>query len=298
MEGQSSVYDQRDQEIVTFGGYGPLPGGGVGYVNTTWEWDTYVFNLAASPGVTCRYCADHHPSPRAWGAMAYDPVSGQTIYFGGQNQAGYFGQTWAWIGSYTTGRWTELSPAHAPSARANESLSWDETDGYMVLFGGQNATTTFGDTWTFQNDQWSQLSPTVSPAARAGASMADDYTTHQLMLFGGWNPQTGIAYNDTWAFAGGVWTNITPAVSPIARYGAVFSDDSQDGTVWLFGGVTPNGVYLGDTWTWAHGSWVQDSNPRNSPPPSAFGSAGNDESDGNIMVFGGYNGNYLGGFYV
>jgi Galactose oxidase, central domain len=297
-QGQETIYDQRDQEQLTFGGFGPLPGGGVGYLNDTWEWDTYVYNLAASPGAICKGCANHHPTPRAWGAIGYDPVSSQTIYFGGRNATGYLGQTWSWSGSYTTGKWTELSPTNSPPAFTNESMAWDQVDGYMVLFGGQNATTTFGQTWTFANDSWTHVTPTVSPAVRAGASMAYDYTTHTLMLFGGWNPQTGVAYNDTWKFAAGVWTNITPKVSPTARYGAVFSDDSQDGTVFLFGGVTSKGVYLGDTWTWAHDSWVEVPASGNTPTPSAFGAAGNDESDGNVMMFGGYNGNYLGGFYV
>jgi len=297
-EGAASIYEIADQHIVMFGGYGPLPGGGDGYLNDTWEWDTYVWNEAASPGVTCKGCADHHPSPRAWGSLGWDPVSGQEIYFGGRNQTGYLGQTWAWSGSYTTGEWTELTPTKSPSARSNESMVWDENDGYLVLFGGQNASGALGDTWTFIGGEWTERTPAVSPAPRAGADMAYDTTTDYLILFGGWNPVTHLAYNDTWKYVGGFWTNITPASSPSPRYGATMSDDPQDGAVMFFGGVTPGGTYLGDTWYFKAGQWHEVDTKGNAPLPSAFGNMGNDESDGNVMFFGGYNGNYLSSFWV
>ena len=296
--GAASIYEIRDQHIVLFGGYGPLPGGGYGYLNDTWEWDTYVWNQVANNGVICKGCANHHPSPRAWGQIAWDPISGQEIYFGGLNQTGYLGQTWAFEGSYTTGQWTELKPSLSPPARSNESMAWDDNDNYVVLFGGQNASGALGDTWTFVGGQWTLQSPALSPSARAGAAFMYDSTTHNLVLFGGWNPVTKVAYNDTWKYVGGVWTNLTPTVSPPARFGATFSDDPQDNAVMIFGGETGSGTYLGDTWYFRGGVWKQVDTGANAPLPSAFGSAGNDESDGNVMIFGGYNGNYLGQFWV
>jgi hypothetical protein len=121
---------------------------------------------------------------------------------------------------------------------------------------------------------------------------------HELLLFGGWNPITGVAYNATWKFAAGVWTNITTAVGPSPRYGASMSDDPQEGVMMLFGGVTPQGTYLGDSWWFSSGHWIKLVTPGNAPTPSAFGSVGNDESDGNVMLLGGYNGNYVGQYWV
>jgi len=297
--GAESIYETRDQHIVMFGGYGPLPSGGVGYLNDTWVWDTDVWNQAAAPGPVCKGCANHHPSARAFGAIGWDPVDQETIYFGGENQNGYLGDTWSWVGSYTTGQWTELTPTHAPTARANESMAWDETDGYMVLFGGQNTSHVFGDTWTFVGGQWTLRSPTVAPAARAGANLVYDSTSHQLLLFGGWNPVTKSAFNDTWEYAAGAWTQLSAASGPSPRYGATASDDPQDGAVMLFGGLTSTGTFLGDTWIFKSGAWTEVVTKTGSAPtPSAFSNVGNDESDGNVQLFGGYNGNYLGQFWV
>jgi len=299
--GAASIYEIRDQHIVMFGGYGPLPTGGYGYLNDTWEWDTYVWNQVANNGAVCKGCANHHPSPRAWGAIAWDPISGQEIYFGGRNQTTVYGQTWAFEGSYTTGQWTELNPTVAPPARTNESMAWDENDNCVVLFGGENSTgAPLGDTWTFVGGQWTEQFPSVSPTHRAGADMEYDSTTHFTLLFGGWNPVSGVAYNDTWKYVGGAWTNITPTSgpNPSPRYGPTMSDDPQDSAVMIFGGETATGAYLGDTWYFRGGTWTQVVTKGNSPLPSAFGCAGNDESDGNVMMFGGYNGNYLGQFWV
>ncbi|MBV8445543.1 MAG: hypothetical protein JOZ92_06470 [Candidatus Dormibacteraeota bacterium] len=64
------------------------------------------------------------------------------------------------------------------------------------------------------------------------------------------------------------------AVSPSPRFGAAMTYDEANGAVVLFGGMTPQGQQLDDTWTWSGSGWVQQ-HPAHSPTPS----------DGNLMAY-------------
>src|SRR5262249_15262066 len=59
-------------------------------LSDTWEWD----------GVDWHWIAfSTTPPVRTGHAMAYDPRSGSTLLFGGQNQAGILSDTWSWNGA-------------------------------------------------------------------------------------------------------------------------------------------------------------------------------------------------------
>jgi hypothetical protein len=94
-----------------------------------------------------------------------------------------------------------------------------------------------------------------------------------VVLFGGITPG-GIngttPHNDTWAFAGGAWTEISTGASgsPESRDYAAMTYDSADGYILLFGGYDPNlcptfdpdeypACFLGDTWNYSAGVWTQ-----------------------------------------
>lgn len=298
--GAAGVFEFRDLTILMFGGYGPLPGGGVGFLGDTWEQDTYRWTQAEPT---------RSPSARAWSAIGWDGTDDYSVLFGGENQSGYLGDTWWWDGGYVTGAWHPLTPKVSPSARANDSLAWDPTDGYTVLFGGQNASGALGDTWEFVKGVWTQLTPAVSPAPRAGANLVWDYGDGYMILFGGWNPVTQVAYNDTWKFLGGQWTLLTSASGFAPRHGAAAMSvcavsttsvtcPAADYVVGLFGGATSSGAFLGDTWTFSAGAWTQHVyKPGQSPLPSAYGFVADDHDDGNIELFSGYNGGYLDSFW-
>ena len=304
--GMSGVFEFRDLTIVSFGGYGPLPGGGVGYLDNTWFQDTFRFN-EADPA--------HSPSARAWAAMAWygeENISSTsyTVLFGGVNQSGYLNDTWYWSGWYVTGDWHHLAETVSPSARSNESLAWDPADGYTLLFGGQNAQGALGDTWKFQNGIWTELFPSVSPAPRANANLVWDYGDGYMVLFGGWNPVTKVAYNDTWRFLGGQWSELSSASGFLPRYGAAAVSvcavtttyatcPTLDYVVAMFGGLATNGTYLDDTWTFHAGVWTEHFyHAGDEPLASAFGVVGDDHDDGDYELFSGTNGQgYLDSFW-
>src|SRR5277367_2161179 len=46
-----------------------------------------------------------------------------------------------------------------PSAREGAASAYDAKDGYLVLFGGKNASSYLNDTWILANGHWKMLSP-------------------------------------------------------------------------------------------------------------------------------------------
>jgi len=88
---------------------------------------------------------------------------------------------------------------------------------------------------------------------------------------------------------GGNWTQLTPAASPSARYGAAMAYDPGTGDLVLFGGQDANGAALSETWLWNGTNWVQ-AQPSASPPPLFYASMAYDASSGNVVLFGGEDG--------
>jgi len=260
------AFDAASRQVVYFGGYGPN-----GYLGGTWAW-------LGGPitGDWHQIVTANAPTPRANESLAYDlspfdvSPAGYLVLFGGQNGTGagsFYGDTWIYQGSsnangsVVTGNWTELSLTTAPSPRAAAAMAYDITDGYIVLFGGHDSTTTFGDTWEFVSGAWRNVSSSVglAPPARYGASMVDDHwdafdyrNTSGLLpnvcavLVGGVGA-SGNYLPDTWGFAGGVWVNVTlhdGALPPPPAAFSAIADDEDDGNVVVFGGEGPNGGVL------------------------------------------------------
>src|SRR5579862_5143417 len=55
-----------------------------------------------------------------------------------------------------------------PPGRQWASLAYDPQHHELVLFGGNDSSTVFGDTWTRQRGLWKQRHPARSPSARTG----------------------------------------------------------------------------------------------------------------------------------
>jgi hypothetical protein len=77
--------------------------------------------------------------------------------------------------------------------------------------------------------------------------MAYDSATSQLILFGGANTTID---DDTWAFDGTTWTQLSPATSPPPTTGAALTDDASTGQLVMFGGSGDSGYSEG---TWIYG---------------------------------------------
>ena len=89
------------------------------------------------------------------------------------------------------------------------------------------------------------------------------------------------------------WTQLSPATSPPARYGASMAYDSATGQMVLFGGIGNSGL-VSDTWAWNGTTWTQLS-LATSPSARYGASMAYDASTAQMVLFGGYdNSGYAG----
>jgi hypothetical protein len=113
---------------------------------------------------------------------------------------------------------------------------------------------------------------------------ADGY----LLLFGatGAGPLDG---TQTWAYAGGTWTQLHPTRSPESCLSSMLAYDPTDHYVVYFGGGGWGGgncTSTDQTWSFSGGQWSQLT-PTTSPSARDGASFTNDSADGYLLLFGG-----------
>lgn len=136
---------------------------------------------------------------------------------------------------------TGPSPRRAP-------IVYDDATGTVILFGGDDVTRSFSDTWEWTGSSWLQRFPAASPSPRGMPSMAYDAAIHQVVLFGGlrMTPAKSCPYNDAWTWNGVTWNERFPTNVPSGRWAAgMVYDPIAQGEV-IFGGFGC-GYTLGDT---------------------------------------------------
>jgi PKD domain/Galactose oxidase, central domain len=188
--------------------------------------------------------------------------------------------------------WYHL-PVHgaSPLPRDDGSMVYDAKDGYVLLFGGcSKPLCPLLDTWKYQGGTWTNLTGSVGivPTARYGAAIAYDARDGYVVLFGGISANGVLG--DTWTFEYGRWTEVATSASPAPspRYDAGLIYDTASSEVILFGGDSPTGAPLSDTWGFAGGVWTNLSSAAGPAPPARF-SAGfaYDTADQMGILFGG-----------
>jgi hypothetical protein len=133
--GHSMSFDSSRHRIVLFGGF---DGNSNSYFGDTWEWDGTSWTNRSNPG----------PPERSNHATAYDSSRRCTVLFGGSKSFGappYFEDLWEWDGQ----RWIKRSLT-GPLPRDRHILAFDPIRNAMLLFGGFENATYFGDTWEYR----------------------------------------------------------------------------------------------------------------------------------------------------
>ncbi len=235
--GARMAYDADSQKIILFGGFD-----GTNYLGDTWQWDGSTWTQVATTG----------PHGRDDAAIAYDPHSQQLILFSGYYNDGgdvYPSDTWSWSGT----AWSQLNPTNHPDGRWEPSMAYDANSQKLVMFGGYIGGTgghMFGDTWLWDGTNWTNANPSSSPSERDGTAMAYDEDTSQLILFGGfnWTCDYG-SCDDTWAWTGTNWTQLTPPTTPDYRSEHMMAYDSSSHQLVMFGGYVDSQV--NETWVYA-----------------------------------------------
>jgi hypothetical protein len=161
------------------------------------------------------------PSPRSGHAMALG------LMFGGEDFAAQKNaETWQFtttfgsvpIGHAFASSWTQLLPAHSPSARSGHALAAFAV-GRWLLFGGETATGVSGESWVFANGDWQQVVGIQSPPARRGHVLVP--RSGGCVLFGGSDGNR--VFGDAWWFDGQQWQALSSV--PFAATGAGVAHD-------------------------------------------------------------------------
>jgi Dockerin type I domain len=170
-----------------------------------------------------------------------------------------------------------VSRPPTPPVRDGGANTYDEARSVVVLFGGRNyeyvngnwVFSQLGDTWTWDGKTWTEKHPAHSPPARVWTDMAYNPAIGKTILFGGQTCSGGLCsvwLNDTWAWDGNDWTQLTPATAPPPRNSTSLTYDPALQQLVLFGGITSccPAVFAGDTWLFDGTNWTQ-ATPANSP---------------------------------
>ena len=183
------VYDSAADRILLFGGLGPASVS----LEDTWSYD-YSTNRWAIVNTSS-------PGPRFAPSLTYDSVADRTILFGGGDSNGT-AITWkndTWTFSLPNRQWTKASPTSSPSVRSAAALTYDSASNVALLFGGENSSVAFNDTWAYNasSGQWSNITSVPSPPPRAAAGFAYDESVDRVVLYGGGVP-SGPPLDDVW----------------------------------------------------------------------------------------------------
>ncbi|MCI4319725.1 MAG: kelch repeat-containing protein [Thermoplasmata archaeon] len=236
--GAAMAYDGADGYVVLFGGenvFGTL-------FNDTWTFLAGVWSPLPPPTLT----KDGFLLPAmALSSLAYDAADGYLLMFGGSNLSGLTRISLNGTFEFSGGFWTPATPVRSPPGRDAAGMAYDSWDGEVVLFGGENlsspSTTVRNDTWVWAAGSWTYVATPVAPSQRAAPVMTYDETDGYLLLFGGVNDTVvSTVYGDTWSFLGGVWTQLTPSLSPPADFFGAGAFDAKMSTVVLVPGSTNN----------------------------------------------------------
>jgi hypothetical protein len=235
-------------KFVFGGNAGPVSG----MQNDLWSFDGANWTNLAPSGTL--------PSIRQFHAGAFDTQRNRLVVFGGVDASStYFADTWEW--NPTTNTWANVTPVGGPSARRWAAMEYDAVGQRCILFGGNNNTTYYNDTWSWDGASWTQLSPGTSPSIRGRGLLSYDVSRQEMLYFGGRNSAS--ALGDTWIFdcATDNWSQTVTAQAPgslgfpgLYAYGLTY-DQFRDRHV-IFGGTRTGGT-LADTWEFDGTNWEQ-----------------------------------------
>lgn len=276
-------------------------------------------------GTWTHVSANSAPGTLIGASMSAPVAGGPLMMFGGCNAPGSSAPwtcatfapqaTWTWAGPVW--HWARVFPTYQPVPGMFAAMAIDPGDGYSVYLDGcltpllcQSAGPW---TWTYALTVWNDIGGFIpAGVARFGVSIAYDAqlytgssTLGAVLAFGGCLPAGGSCpLGQTWQYIGDVWTLLSPARSPPARFDAAMAYDAADGYVLLFGGCSiaptaggcPTVNLLGDYWEFVAapaggGSWTNLCTGTCVSPVARFAMSmvyAPTGTTGYVLLFGGY----------
>ncbi|MGE3175244.1 MAG: hypothetical protein AB7O97_21635 [Planctomycetota bacterium] len=221
------------------------PDGGMLLFGVNFQAPTPTTQLFRFDGAGWTELAAPPVSVRQRAAVAFDRARGELVVFGGAPPGigGELGDTWVYDGS----AWTQRTPANAPSPRRRAACAYDERRERVVLWGGEDATTTFRDTWEWDGTDWVQTTDALAigpPPAARGLMVYDDARQACVLLHGVRLSTTSSTY-----VYDGRWSQVD-SVTPDAVT-AQLAYDRARGRVVAYGQFIPGN----QTWEWDGRDW-------------------------------------------
>lgn len=201
--GAAAAYDPGSDRVVLFGGAKAAPGSAVELYDDTWTYDFETDTWAAVP-------AEPAPPGRAHAAMAYDPVSGRILLWGGSGPEEDVDAA-VWSLDVESAAWTRHDPeSPGPERSWDTTLVYADAIGRLVLIGGEGpytrqitedvAATEIGlsdRVWVLDPaGGWSRRAPLATPIA--GHAAAYDPATERVVMFALGLTFTYDPVSDTW----------------------------------------------------------------------------------------------------
>ena len=272
-QGARLAFDPVTKTMILFGGVsGEAANPAATFHDDTWSWDGVQWTRL-SPATS--------PSPRAYPAVATDPVRNEVVLLGGRRvelSAGTLvytdhADTWTWDGATWTLR---IQSGPVPRAGAQRALAFDRELGRLVR---QPALVSGERMWSWTGTSWSDDSPVPNTTVRG---LVPDPVTGVAVLVasnGELRRRTGTS-----------WTVIASPASPAPRTDAGIAAWARTGRVVLFGGTDGNAnqpTPYADTWEWDGLAWTETTTTSGTPPPGGFTTAmAEDPVDGILLVAG------------
>jgi len=210
-EHQTAVYDPDANTMTIFAGDNCSSG-----LNDVW-----VLSHATGEGGTPTWAQlsplGSPPTGNEYTTAVYDSTHKVMIVFGGftTNISGS-DTNGVWTLSNANGVggapvWTQLSPSGTlPGARDAHSAVYEEDHNRMIVYGGENGTTVYGDLWVLSDANglggtptWAQIgqSLVVYPNPRYFHSAVYSPITNRMIVFGGYGVDGPYPYTEVWVLS-------------------------------------------------------------------------------------------------
>jgi N-acetylneuraminic acid mutarotase len=283
--GHIAVYDSLHHRMVVFGGRD---------ANSFLPNETFSLDLTPGQEQWIQlYPSGTPPSQREALVGVTDPVRNRMIVHGG-----YFwdGSYWWYNDTYSLSltpgqeQWVQILPGGTPPtpARRATSITFDEVNQRLVVFGGGQYGVWFDDTYSYDlaQDRWKTLGSALAP--RSGGTMIVDRQSNRAILFGGY---TGSRLNDLWALdmtsGQEKWAKLSPSgTPPVGRSGQTAIWDEANRRMVVFAGSGDTQIF-GDTWVLSLDSLIWHRLNIFGPTPRWGHTAVYDSANHRMIVFGG-----------
>lgn len=281
--GATVAWDSSRSVLVMFGGQREGSLDSFEFLADTWEWNGLSWAQVIPIEV---------PPPRANAAMAYDPVRGRIVMFGGAGITGQLNDTWLWSGA----TWERVRVDGAqPIARRRHSMAWDPGTQSIIMYGGDFTLGQLGDTWRWTGAQWELVSFSSTASARFDHTLVTDAQRGKIILVGGsFNDAGAVARRtDTFVFEGDHWEALATNAWPGTFDSDAVYDPIHDLIVVRGRAVSTRP----ETWQLDGTQWRQIT-PAQEPTPLYDYATAFDATLGRMLTFGGAIEYIDGGFHT